>query len=88
MLAEFRLRFFVQGTGRSQFINGARAFGSNGWEVGTVRCDRLFVDGIQVVGARTDAVADPAGGSTIDAEAREAITVILATLRHHGLIAT
>jgi hypothetical protein len=33
-------------------------------------------------------VADPAGGSTVDAEARAAVAAILARLRTHGLIAT
>jgi len=34
------------------------------------------------------AIADPAGGVTVDSEARAAITTILAALRNHGLIAT
>jgi hypothetical protein len=33
-------------------------------------------------------VADPAGGTTVDAEARAAVAAILARLRTHGLIAT
>jgi hypothetical protein len=33
-------------------------------------------------------IADPAGGATIDAEARTAIIAILTALRAHGLIET
>jgi len=45
------------------------------------------VAGTQVVSARGAAVADAAGGATIDAEARTAINTLLARLRVHGLIA-
>ena len=73
---------------------GDRAFGSQsvavysdaGWEVGKVRATSLFIDGVQVVGPRAGSVADPSGGPTVDAEARVAITGILAALRQHGLI--
>lgn len=34
------------------------------------------------------AIADPAGGTTIDSEARMAISALLAMVRAHGLIAT
>ena len=44
--------------------------------------------GTQVVGAQGAAVADAAGGATIDAEARTALNTLLARLRTHGLIAT
>jgi len=62
------------------FIGGA-------WEVGCLRGAKLLVDGQQVVGARTSAIGNPSGGSTIDAEARAAIIGVLAALRQHGLIA-
>ena len=62
------------------------AYGSYGWETGTVRASRVVIGGQQVVGSRSDAIADPTGGATADAEARSAITAILAALRHHGLI--
>lgn len=45
------------------------------------------VAGNQVLGAQGAAVSDASGGSTIDAEARTAINVLLARLRTHGLIA-
>lgn len=57
------------------------------WEAGTIRAQRVVVDGLQVVGARAAAVADPASGSVIDAEARSALAQILSALRLHGLIA-
>lgn len=63
-------------------------YGSAGWDVGTVRAARLLVDGKQVVGSQMAAIADPAGGSTVDVEARTILAVILSTLRHHGLIAS
>jgi len=65
----------------AQFIGGA-------WERGHVRGTKLSVAGNQVVGARGAAVAEPAGGTTVDAEARTAIAAILARLRAHGLIAS
>lgn len=52
--------------------------------------NELRVQGTKVVGARGAAVADAAGGITIDVEARAAINSLLARLRAatgHGLIA-
>jgi hypothetical protein len=49
---------------------------------------RLFVEGVQVVGSRAAAIAEPAGGMMVDAEARVAITAVLEALREHGLIDT
>lgn len=46
------------------------------------------IGGVQVVGARRPAIGDPSGGTTIDAEARAALTAILGALRTHGLIAS
>lgn len=57
------------------------------WETGTIRAQRVLVDGLQVLGARAAAVADPAGGSVVDAEVRSALIQILSALRLHGLIA-
>ncbi len=57
------------------------------WELGLVPARRLTIGGNQVVGARQPAIADPAGGATIDAAARGATAAILAALRNHGLIA-
>ena len=66
----------------------AAVFRGGAWEKGHVRGAKLSVGGNQVVGARLAAVADPTGGTTIDAEARTAIAAILARLRQHGLIAS
>lgn len=63
------------------------AYHFDGWEAGTVRCQRLIIDGVQVVGGRSVPIADPIGGPIIDAEARSAVGSILAALRQHGLIA-
>jgi hypothetical protein len=46
----------------------------------------LVIDGEQVVGARQPDIANPSGGTTIDAEARVAIDLLIVTLRTHGLI--
>lgn len=57
------------------------------WLTGVVAASRLVIDGTQVVGAQRPAIADPAGGATVDGEARAAVAAILAALRAHGLIA-
>jgi hypothetical protein len=64
----------------------ARYYGS-GWRTGLLPAAALHIAGEQVVGARQGAIGDPAGGGTIDAEARAAIGAMLAALRGHGLIA-
>jgi hypothetical protein len=56
------------------------------WDVGAVRGSSLILDGQQVVGSRSSAIAAPAGGSTVDAEARTTIGQLLDAMRHHGLI--
>jgi hypothetical protein len=63
-------------------------FRGGAWQKGAVRAQTLSVGGEQVVGARLASVADPAGGTTVDAEARTAIADILSRLRTHGLIAS
>lgn len=49
---------------------------------------RLFVEGLQLVGPRGAAIAEPAGGATVDVEARAVIAAVLEALRAHGLIDT
>jgi hypothetical protein len=63
------------------------SYAAGGWKVGTLRGSRLMVEGLQVVGPRSAAIANPSGGAQVDAEARSAISAILASLRAHGLIA-
>jgi Protein of unknown function (DUF2793). len=58
------------------------------WVEGVLPASSLNVGGVQVVGGQIGAIANPAGGSFIDAEARAAVTLILNALRTHGLIAT
>ncbi len=64
-----------------------RRIGSS-WIAGITDGRVLRHNGVQVVGARSAAIATPTGGSTVDAEARTAIGQMLAALRTHGLIST
>ena len=61
-------------------------FGPYGWVFGDWTASALLVGGQKVVGGRGAAVADPAGGTTVDSEARATLSVILERLREHGLI--
>lgn len=63
-------------------------YAAGGWSIGVVTGSAIKVAGTQVVGAQAAAIASPASGSTVDAEARSALAAILAALRGHGLIAT
>lgn len=56
------------------------------WELGLIRGSALLVAGQQVVGSRAGAIASPAGGTAVDAEARATLDQILAAMRQHGLI--
>ena len=81
-------RFVKPCEGTWLWIAADRAFAlfSQGrWALGR-SYGRLFVEGLQVVGPRAAAIAEPAGGMTVDAEARSSITSILEALRTHGLI--
>lgn len=57
-----------------------------GWSGGEVRGSALFVGGLKVVGERAPGVPSPSGGTIIDAEARAAVDLLIATLMSHGLI--
>lgn len=57
------------------------------WESGIVRAQELRINGQTVVLQRQPAIADPMGGTMIDAECRAAVSSILSALRTHGLIA-
>ncbi|WP_242122876.1 DUF2793 domain-containing protein [Sphingobium sp. Sx8-8] len=59
-----------------------------GWQDAAVREDGFYVGGTRVVGGRSAPIGTPAGGATVDAEARSAIAAILSSLRTHGLIAS
>jgi hypothetical protein len=56
------------------------------WIDEMVRDDGMYVAGQRVLAARQAAVADPAGGATVDSEARATLAALLARLRAHGLI--
>lgn len=57
------------------------------WQGDAVRPDGVYIGGNRVLAARQAAIADPAGGSVVDAQARTAIGQMLAAMRAHGLIA-
>lgn len=57
------------------------------WRQGEIKGAKLVVGESQVVGARQPEIADPAGGTTVDSEARAAVAAVLGALRAHGLIA-
>lgn len=63
------------------FVNGA-------WETGWLKASRLIIGSDQVVGSRAAAIADPTGGTVVDAEARSSLASVLAALRTHGLISS
>lgn len=84
-------RFVAPVEGLVAFIrsNGLTAtYRAGGWDVGTLRGERVEIGGVQVLGPRAGAVAAPVGGGVIDAEARIAVSAILSALRLHGLIAS
>jgi hypothetical protein len=60
---------------------------SGSWKLGVLRANSVQIGGVQVVGARQPAISAPSGGSLVDAEARNAVSAILAALQSHGLIA-
>ena len=62
------------------------AFRNGAWTSGSLRASEVVIGEHKVVGARQPAVADPAGGTVIDAPGRLAVAQILAALRAHGLI--
>lgn len=57
------------------------------WEGGAERAVSLSIGGEIVVSGRQAAIPDPSGGSVVDSQSRGAVTLILAALRAHGLIA-
>lgn len=61
-------------------------YSDGSWHVGEVRASTILIDGNALLAAPQPAIASPAGGPTIDQEAREALEAVLETLRIHGLI--
>jgi hypothetical protein len=64
------------------------AYRDGSWTSGSTRASEVVVAGLKVVGARQAAIADAAGGTVVDVQARAALALILAALRTHGLIAS
>lgn len=62
-------------------------FEESGWSIGIVPAAAVKIGGVQVVGERQPAIAEPTGGTVIDVEARTALACVLAALHTHGLIA-
>ncbi|WP_199792353.1 DUF2793 domain-containing protein [Allosphingosinicella vermicomposti] len=56
-----------------------------GWDAGVVHGSSVNIEGKQIIGERLPAIAAPAGGSVVDAEARAAIAALTAALKTHGL---
>ena len=83
-------RFVAPTPGMTVQVPGAAGFArwdGTGWSAGALIGQTLALDGQKVVGARRPAIADPAAGATVDAEARATLAAILGALRGHGLIA-
>lgn len=84
-------RFVAAGEGMAVWVADQAVvarYAAGAWASGDLAGTRVSIDGVKVVGAQAAAMADPAGGTTVDAEARATIGQILATLRGHGLIAS
>jgi hypothetical protein len=62
------------------------AFRDGGWLKGIESASKVLIGGRQVLGPRAADIADPAGGTVVDAECRETIRALLAAIRAHGLI--
>ncbi|MEM9878011.1 MAG: DUF2793 domain-containing protein [Pseudomonadota bacterium] len=71
-----------------KFFAKTISYSAGAWRIGEVNASVFKIDGVQVISGQQAAIADASGGSTVDAEARTAITAILTALQAHGLIAT
>jgi hypothetical protein len=84
-------RFVMPVEGMTVWVSEAAVIGrfsGGAWILGELTGSRVVIDGLRVVGPRQAAVGDPAGGSTVDTQARATLTALLAALRNHGLIAS
>ncbi len=63
-----------------------RRWTGTAWTSGEVSASAVLINGVQVVGLRQPSVSPPAGGQTVDNEARNAIAALIVSLRSHGLI--
>ena len=81
-------RFVVPPAGFSVWDKGAgvpRQWDGSAWTSGRIACAGLSIAGKAVVGERLPALANPSGGTIIDAEARTALAAVIAALKSHGL---
>ena len=79
----------VEGMRLTERTSGVElAFRGGAWTSGSLRASEVMISGLKILGARLPAIADAAGGVTVDTQARLAVAQILAGLRTHGLIAT
>ncbi|MEJ7933398.1 DUF2793 domain-containing protein [Sphingobium sp. AN558] len=84
-------RFFAACEGLSVLVadRGHRmSWDGSAWLDERLREEGLYLAGHRVVGEQRAAIAGPAGGATIDENARTTIDAILTALRDHGLIAS
>jgi hypothetical protein len=82
-------RFVVPRDGLSVYVKSSgatAAYRAGAWVFGDLSGSQVSVASVKVIGARGAAIAAPAAGATVDAEARTAIGQVLAALRTHGLI--
>ena len=78
----------VEGMRLTDRVSGVElAYRGGAWTSGSMRTSEVLVGGVKVIGARSGAIVDPAGGSTVDVQVRAAVAQVLAALRTHGLIA-
>lgn len=61
-------------------------FDGTAWRIGEWRGYVSDAAGRRVTGERQPAIETPTGGSTVDSEARTAVSQILSAMRTHGLI--
>lgn len=84
-------RFVTPRTGLSLWVtdraNNMHYTGGS-WQDAGLGEDGLYFGGLRIVGSQGAPITAPAGGATVDGEARSSIAAILAVLRHHGLIAS
>lgn len=69
-----------------EVVLGSKLSNAVHFKNGTLNPTIVKLDGIQILTTRQPGTPNPSGGSTIDIESRNAIGVILAALRTHGLI--
>lgn len=66
--------------------NKVARFDGAQWVLGVTNATEYRVNGQHVLKTRRPAIANPVGGSAIDAEGRIALVAVLDALRTHGLI--